>query len=411
MNKKKLLLYGFGTVGKGFLSQFLENPLSNIDCIGIIVKNPNKHEYKPLPMFAYGSKHEKSLFHLADIIIECTNDYEGGIQIIQSALEQNKVVISASKKILAEKLELWNSLQTHQKGNLLFEASAAASIPIFRILNHHFKNEKILSIQAILNGTSNFILSKMENENLDYQSALFQAQSLGYAEIDPYLDVSGWDSAYKLILLTYLSYGLILNKNQVLVHGILHIRFRDIYLAKACGLKIKLLATSQLKNNIIETEVVPHFVENESYFYHVQEANNGIAIEYEKAGLQFYYGKGAGANATGSAMFNDLNFYLDFQKGYEPPIHAQTSSSSIQQSNHYYLSIHQNFEVFLNSFQNSLKIIHQDLVHQTLIVKTDFNHLLKIQSEFSSPLQIIKIEKEKFLHKILQCKQYSNLLL
>lgn len=411
MKKKNLLLYGFGTVGKGFLNQLLENPIRSIECIGIIVKNPNKHEYKPLPMFAYASEQEKNLFVQADIVIECTNDYEGGIQIIQSALEQNKVVISASKKILAEKLELWNDYQKHQKGNLLFEASAAASIPIFRILNHHFKYEKVLKVQGILNGTSNFILSKMENENLDYQTALFQAQSLGYAEIDPFLDVSGWDSAYKLILLTYLSYGFILNKNQVWVHGINNIRFRDIYLAKDCGLKIKLIASSQINNDTFETVVIPQFVDNESYFYHVQEANNGIAIEYEKAGLQFYYGKGAGSNATGSAMFNDLNFYLDFLKGYEP-VNKQTSLSFNNPSVHYfYLSIHQNFEVFINSFQNSLEIIHQDYVNHTLIVKSDLNNLLKIQSDFSSSFQIIKIENEKILHKILHRKQYSNLLL
>lgn len=409
--KKKLLLYGFGIVGKGFLNHFLESQLQEeIECIGIIVKNPDKHSNLSFQLCKYGSDEEKLLFQKADILIECTNDFEEGVKIIQSALENHKVVISASKKVLAEKLELWKQLLKNTQGVLLFEAAAAASIPIFRILNHHFLNEKVLSIQGILNGTSNFILTKMENDNLDYLSALNLAKNLGYAELNPYLDVSGWDTAYKMILLALLGLGIQISTQSILVEGIQNIRFRDIFLAKECGFKIKLLATCGFIENHLIFEVIPHFIDKNSFFYTVNEANNGIIVNYEKVGEQFYYGKGAGSNATGSAIMGDLSFYLKNFNGY--CFNQNVMPGNLSSSNgFFYLSIHQFFDVFCDTYTNQLDIIHQDPINHNLLVNSSLEFLIKIKNEFLSPIQIIKISNEKILNKILHQKKFSNLLL
>lgn len=410
MKNYKLLLYGFGTVGKGFIQQLLNNLFKEIECIGIIVKNPEKHSFQPFPIYAYDSKEEKDLFKQADIIVECTNDFEGGTQIIQKALEKNKVVVTASKKVLAENLHRWDSHLKENK-NLLFEAAVAASIPIFRILNQHFFNEKIFKIEGILNGTSNYILTKIEKANLDYSAVLSESQKLGYAEVQPYLDVSGWDAAYKLMLLTYMAYGQIVTKENVLVEGIQNIRFSDIYIAKACNLRIKLIATVCLYEQSMIIQVVPQFVNKDSLFYAVNEANNGILINYENAETQFYYGKGAGSKATGSAIFNDVNFYLNYYKGYQPPIEKIHSLSIAHLEEFFYISLSNHYHYFIQRFKNSLKILHQDIDNQYIIVKSSLKNLLKIKHEEELPIQIIKIGNENDLHKIFTRKQYANFLL
>lgn len=411
MKKFKLLLYGFGTVGKGFINQLLSAPLDTIDCIGIIVKNPEKHIDKPFPIYSYHSKQEKELFEKADIIVECTNDFEAGIQIIESALIANKVIISASKKVLAEKLALWHNYLASYQGALLFEAAAAASIPIFRILNHHFFSENISKIQGILNGTSNYILSQMENHNLDYQEALHQAQNLGYAEIDPFLDVSGWDAAYKLILLTYMGYGQIVTLKDILIEGIQNIRYSDIFLAKECNWRIKLIANASLYEQSLVLQVIPQFVDTDSCFYFVEGANNGIFVNYTNAETQFYYGQGAGSKATGSAIFNDMNFYLNFNKGYQAPQLKISSSLTVHFDEFFYIALsHQDYSI-IQYLKNFTKVIYQDVVNQSIIVKSTLKNLLKIKQEYKLPIQIIKIANEKNLHKILTRRQYANLLL
>lgn len=410
MKNLKLLLYGFGTVGKGFIQQFLNNPLNGVKCMGIIVKNPEKHSYKPFPMEGYGSENEKKWSEKADIIVECTNDFEGGTQIIQKSLEKNKVVVTASKKVLAENLHQWDNHLKENK-NLLFEAAAAASIPIFRTLNQHFFNEKIFKIEGILNGTTNYILTKMEKSNLDYSTALSESQKLGYAEVQPYLDVSGWDAAYKLMLLTYMAYGQIVTKENVWVEGIQNIRFSDIYVAKACGLRIKLIATVCLHEQSMIIQVVPQFVNKDSLFYSVNEANNGILINYENAETQFYYGKGAGSKATGSAMFNDINFYLNYNKGYQLPIKKIHSLSIVHLEDFFYTNLSNHYHYFIHHFKNSIEIVHQDIANQSIIVKSTLMNLLKIKYQEELPIQIIKIGNENDLHKILTRKQYANFLL
>lgn len=312
INKKKIVLYGLGTVGKGFYHIYQDKKNPAFELTGIIVKNIHKHIHFPahVPVYVYGTKDEQELFSQADIIIECTSHYEEGKNIVFSALKNGKTVISASKKVLAENLAMLIEAQKQYKGKLFYEAAAAASLPIFKILNQHFSHEDIRRFTGILNGTSNFILTKMETEGMSYSKALYQAQQSGYAEADPFLDVSGWDTAYKLVLLTFSASGIILNPHHLFIQGIDTLTFENIYFARNNGLRIKLLASADIAKGVFF--VCPAFVADELAL--VDEAWNAIKIEYEYASTQFYTGKGAGKEATGSAIWGDLNLSQHPQK-------------------------------------------------------------------------------------------------
>lgn len=388
MTKKKILLYGFGTVGKGFYQIYQDKQSFEFELIGIIVKNLVKHSSVEVPIYQYGTEQEKALFSQADIIIECTSNYTEGRDIVLSALEKGKMVISASKKVLAENLK--TILDTKEKHNakLFYEAAAAASIPIFKILGQHFSHENVRYFKGILNGTCNFILTRMEKEGLSYGKALTQAQQLGYAEADPFSDVSGWDTAYKLVLLTFSASGTILNPHNLFIEGIKNITFQDIYLAKNNGLRIKLLAHADLEKSVFF--VCPAFVNNE--LANIDEAWNAIQIEYEYAKSQFYTGRGAGSNATGSAIWGDLNLsqYID-------KIHTKTLSAQNTQDYYGYWFIRVNNSAPKDIlYSETTEILTHSKIQDYYIVYTSLSRLHKLKNKFKN-VQIIHISDEDVL--------------
>ena len=201
-----------------------------------------------------------------------------------------------------------SNLQEKYKVSLLYEASAGASIPIIRNLEEYYDNELLHSLRGILNGTTNYVLTKMHNQGLDYDLALKEAQTLGFAESDPTLDVDGLDAKYKLCIITGHAYGLFLDPEEVFHYGISRISTFDIRYAKEKGYKIKLVPyVGKTNDNTITSFVLPRFISCDKYLYNVDNEYNGVITEAAFADKQFFSGKGAGGHATGSAVLSDIS--------------------------------------------------------------------------------------------------------
>jgi homoserine dehydrogenase len=199
-------------------------------------------------------------------------------------------------------------MQAKYKVSLLYEASAGASIPIIRNLEEYYDNELLYSLRGILNGTTNYILTKMHNEGLPYEEALKEAQHKGFAESDPTLDVDGSDAKYKLCIITGHAYGLFLNPDEVFHYGISRISKFDIQYAREKGLKIKLVPyVGKTNESTITSFVLPRFISSDKYLYNVDNEYNGVITEAAFADKQFFSGKGAGGHATGSAVLSDIS--------------------------------------------------------------------------------------------------------
>jgi homoserine dehydrogenase len=198
-------------------------------------------------------------------------------------------------------------LQQSTGAALLYESAACAAIPIVKTLESHFSAEPLSSIGGIFNGTSNYILSKMTEDRIDFQKALAQAQELGFAELDPSSDIDGLDAKYKLILLAAHSHGVLASPEAVPNFGIRNIRPSDIRFATRQDKKIKLLPLcKQLDHHALAMYVMPELIDSNHALYHVEAEFNGVELETRFSGRQFFSGRGAGSLPTGSAILGDL---------------------------------------------------------------------------------------------------------
>jgi len=305
--KKKLTigLAGFGVVGQGLIDVLKESPALDAEVIKICVKN-RKERSLPERMFCY-SADELINDDNINLIVELISDSQEAYRIVTSALKKGKNVVSANKKMIAENLTELIQLQEQYGVSLLYEASACGSIPVIRNLEEYYDNDLLLSVTGILNGSSNYILSKIFDHNKGYNESLKEAQDLGFAEADPSFDVDGFDSLFKLVILTVHSFGTIVNPKDVLNYGISNISDFDIQYAKEKGYKIKLVGqVEKLDENKISLFVLPRLVRKDKYIYSVEEEFNGVVIKGLAYDKQFMFGKGAGAHPTGSAVLSDI---------------------------------------------------------------------------------------------------------
>lgn len=196
----------------------------------------------------------------------------------------------------------------HQHGtSLLYEGAVCGSIPIIRNLEEYYDNELLHSISGIFNGSSNYILSKIFNDNLAYDTALRQAQDLGFAETDPTLDVGGFDAKFKLAIVASHAYGLYIAPENILNIGIDKLSTSDIQFANEKNLKIKLVPTArEINDKDVILYVLPKLVSAENILYNVENEYNGVLVKAAFADEQFFYGKGAGGHPTGSAVLSDI---------------------------------------------------------------------------------------------------------
>lgn len=310
-------LFGFGCVGQGLYDVLNHSEGLKANIEKICVKDKNKKRKIDSKYFTY-DKNDILTNKSLDTVVELIDNSEDAFNIVSTALKNKVAVVTANKKMLAEHFEELYKLQNANQVALIYEASAGGSIPIIRNLEEYYDNELLSSIKGILNGTCNYILTRMELENKNYDEVLKDAQQNGFAESDPWLDVAGFDTLYKLVLLTVHSFGIILKPEDVLTLGIQNITYDDIAYAREKGLRIKLLASAYKHNNKIRAYAMPHFVGKDSELYNVLYEYNGIEVEGAFSCKQTFVGKGAGSHPTGSAVLSDISaLTYDYKYGYK----------------------------------------------------------------------------------------------
>ncbi|PYF76780.1 homoserine dehydrogenase [Pedobacter nutrimenti] len=304
-NRLKIGLFGFGVVGQG-LHDIIKGQDLNLEIIKIAIKNPDKKRSLEAGLFT--TNHDELLNNPEiNTIVELIDDADAAFQIVRRALISGKHVVSANKKMIASHLSELVELQEKYGASLLYEGAVCGSIPIIRNLEEYYDNELLHGISGIFNGSSNYILSKIFNENLDYHIALKQAQDLGFAETNPILDVGGYDPKFKLAIATAHAYGLFINPDKILNVGIQNLSENDINYAREKNFKIKLVPTARkISTKQIITYVLPKFVKSDDFLFNVENEYNGVTVQAAFADKQFFFGKGAGGHPTGAAVLSDI---------------------------------------------------------------------------------------------------------
>ncbi|MBU5308692.1 homoserine dehydrogenase [Clostridioides mangenotii] len=312
MNKKiRIGLLGYGVVGSGFIDVVEKNKCKNdIEISKILVNNIEKHRNKEYYDVVTESIDEVFDSNI-DILVEVMGNIAPTFEYIKRALNNNIHVVTANKDLMAEKGYELTSLAIKNNVSLKFEASVAGGIPIIKSIIESLGGNRINSINAILNGTTNFILSKMYEENLSYEVALKQAQELGFAESNPDSDVLGYDAARKLAILSTLAYDKQIYWKDTYLEGITSIDEKDIEYAKQIGCKIKLIGYSKYENDKVSAFVRPVLVEKDNILARIDNEFNIVVVNGDSVGEVSFVGKGAGSLATGSAVYSDVVDIID----------------------------------------------------------------------------------------------------
>lgn len=239
-----------------------------------------------------------------DIVVELMGGVDEAYKVVTKAIKNGKAVVTANKALLAyHRYELRDLAGETPIG---YEASVAGGIPIIKALREGLSANHIEAIKGIMNGTCNFILTKMMNEKAEFADVLKEAQELGYAEADPTFDVGGFDAAHKLLILASIAYGMDVKPEEILIEGIENINSEDIYFAHEFGYNIKLLTIAKKCDNQVELRVHPALVPIKQMIAKVDGVMNGISVIGDRVGETMYYGPGAGGSATASAVVSDL---------------------------------------------------------------------------------------------------------
>ncbi len=309
-------LFGFGVVGEGLYKVLQQTPSLKATIKKVCIKNPGKKREAPADLF---TTDKDALLNDPEInvIVEVINESGPAFEIVSTALNNGKDVVSASKKMIAEHLPELLDLQQKTGRSFLYEAAACASIPVIRNLEEYYDNDLLHSIKAIVNGSTNFILTKMFEDKLGYQEAVLLAQQLGFAETDHSLDVEGYDAVNKWAFLLTHAYGIVEPISSIVFNGIQNIQGSDATVAAEKHFDIKLVAQAKkLQNGKVAAFVLPQFIKQDDHLAFVKNEYNGVVIESGFADKQFFYGKGAGSFPTASAVLSDLSA-LRYQYKYE----------------------------------------------------------------------------------------------
>ncbi len=308
----KVAVLGHGTVGSG-VCEILWNRNSEVSsAAGKTVELGYVFDIKDLGSVPYSDKIANDFSAILSdpevgIVAECIGGLEPAYSYIKSALENGKSAVTSNKELVAERgAELLSIARAHNV-NFLFEASVGGGIPLIRPLYSSMNAAGITEMAGILNGTTNYILTKMFRFGADYSEALSDAQRLGYAERDPSADVLGWDACRKISILSSLVWGKTLKPSEIPTEGIDKITADDVKIAEQCGFSIKLLARAKrLENGKIFAKVSPALVKNDSPLASVNDVFNAVLVKAETTGDVLFYGKGAGKMPTASSVIADI---------------------------------------------------------------------------------------------------------
>jgi len=250
-----------------------------------------------------------------DIVVELMGGVEEPYALVKKALENGKAVVTANKALLA--YHRYELQEIAGDVPLMYEASTAGGIPIIGALRNGLTANHIESIQGIMNGTTNYMLTKMINEGAQYDAILKEAQELGYAEADPTFDVGGFDASHKLLILASIAYGIDAKPEDILIEGIENITQTDVAFAKEFGYEIKLLGIAKKVAKGVELRVHPTMIPSTSMIAKVDGVMNAVSVVGDRVGETMYYGAGAGGDATASAVIADI---VDIVRGNHGPM-------------------------------------------------------------------------------------------
>ena len=376
-------LVNIAIIGLGQIGIYLYNELRSkkkeierktgkkINIVAISAKNRNKKRRfqiqkniffkKPLQIFR-----DKKI----DVLFECIGQSDGiSKKIVETALKNKIHVITPNKALIAKHGDRLAKLAEKNNVNLEFEASVAGGIPILRTIKEGLATNKIDKVYGILNGTTNYILSEMENSNENFNKVLQKAQQLGYAEPgNPKLDLNGFDAFAKVRILSALSFNIKISKHKCIMQGIENIDLKDIKIAGQLGLRVKLLGTSKVINNKLFETVHPCLVSKNTYIGNVNGVMNAVIIEGKPIGESVLQGEGAGPGPTSSSLLSDLLSILRGNIKYPFGLSSKKRKSLKSFNNDNYTnSLYLRFEV--NDKQGVLSLITNRLAKFKISVK------------------------------------------
>ena len=382
MNGKKLNigLFGFGTVGSGLYDVLKRIGSKNVEIKRICVRDLSKKR----AIEAEFTDNADDIFNDPDInfIVELIDDADAAYTIVKRALQMELPVVSGNKKMLAHHIEELIELQARYNVALLYDASACGSIPVIRNLEEYYDNDLLTSVKGILNGSSNFILSKIFNEKMSYSDALKLAQDLGFAESNPTLDIDGWDSLFKLIIITIHAFGLYVAPEKIFTYGISNMNDADIRFANEKERRFKLVAhVEKIAGNKLIMCVMPQLISRNKYIYSVEDEFNGVVIKglfYDK---QFMFGRGAGGYPTGSAVLSDITACLyDYKYEYKKRNDSQLPEYTTDHSFRVYYRYQDYADLDLLKFESvSENYISDD--YKYVVGRVSLGELHKVQDE------------------------------
>lgn len=393
-------LLGFGTVGQGVVDiinkreKLILNEELNVK--KILVRNLEKERQVQVPQ-------EKLTLEAndivedddIDIVIEVTGDVDLSYKLLKSAMDKGKHIVTANKALVSAYFEELSSLAEENGVYFLYEASVAGGIPVLKPLKDQMRINKISNVQGILNGTCNYILSKMSDEFLDYEEVLKQAQKLGYAEADPSSDVEGTDTLRKLRILATMALGASITEDHIICDGIDSISAVDIQLLRDKGRVVKLIGEANEVEGGYQAIVQPKAVKTNDYFAGVKDAFNSVSIEGDFSGVLKFYGAGAGMYPTANAVLTDLvDCVLDTQDKASPLRTRKLENKNEDIQGNYYLRVSNwtsaEYLLLEDIMKEKLLESKNDLALITKEVKL-FDLLDRI-AEMDKPFALIKVE-------------------
>ncbi len=398
MKKVNIAFLGFGNVGKGAWRILNANKEEicrrygyEIEIKRVLVKNLNKVREIKLQEGVLTDNfcdilNDKSI----DIVVELIGGEFPALEYMLEAMKKKKHIVTANKLCIAKHRELLLKTSLKEKVFLYYEASVGGGIPIIKQINESLAVNKIEKIVGILNGTTNYILTKMDEDNMTFDDALNIAKEKGFAEADSSSDIEGYDSLYKLAIMSSLCFKTSVNPDDISREGIEKIEKEDIEYAKSLGFAIKLLAIAYLVDNNVKARVRPCFISREKSFATVKDSFNAISIKGDAVGEVVSYGQGAGSLPTGSAVVSDILSIIRNDLSYKNINHDREIENKFSVSNNdveseFYIRVHSNnnkkiIEKFNKEFFRSdikLSLITKDEENLIIITKKCSENLLK----------------------------------
>ncbi|MEN8907083.1 MAG: homoserine dehydrogenase [Clostridiales bacterium] len=333
--KKNIGFFGFGNIGKGVYKIIQGNKESiyhkekvDLKIKRILVRDKNKNRDINFRSDILTEDYKDIILDDdISIVIEVMGGIEPARTMILAALNNKKTVVTANKEVIAKHWDEFDNAARSNNVGLYFEASVAGGIPIIKVIGESMQANEITNILGIINGTTNYVLTKMSDDRIKFDDALEGAKRLGYSEPDPSADISGLDVMYKLSILSSMGFHSRVPLKNIYREGISHITLDDIIYGKELGYEIKLLAISKKYENKIETRVHPTFIPADHPLASVKDSFNAIFIKGSAVGELMLYGRGAGDMPTGSAVVSDV------------------LSACKQSDNHRYQTFHENVKL------------------------------------------------------------------